>query len=424
MTERVAPLALSTLTALGIAVTLAVLTARPELFAAALPLAAALASLAWRARVAPVSVEQRVSTDRVFEGERVTVEIAVEARSGIPVLEIAGTIPAGALVSGYQRRVVTLRAGETGRWSYALSFPGRGVHDLGTVRVRLRDRFGMRTWEDAAVHPAVVRVLPRIAPLARVPRPARAHASVGDYVSAALGEGIEPGDIRQFAPGDRVRHVNWRASLRRGELYVTERRRERNADVVLMLDTLAQVGGAPHTTLDLSARAAASLATAYLARRDRVGLISYGGVMHWVKPGSGRVQYERIADALGRATVVFTYVAKDLALVPPRVLPPHALVIAITPLCDRRFPSAVLDLAARGFDVVVLVVSPVAVTRSTLVASVATDLACRLWALERERQHDELRRQGLTVVDWRPPESLEAALARGGRRRLRLATTG
>jgi len=117
-------------------------------------------------------------------------------------------------------------------------------------------------------------------------------------------------------------------------------------------------------------------------------------------------------------------VAKDLALVPPRVLPPHALVIAITPLCDRRFPSAVLDLAARGFDVVVLVVSPVAVTRSTLVASVATDLACRLWALERERQHDELRRQGLTVVDWRPPESLEAALARGGRRRLRLATTG
>jgi uncharacterized protein (DUF58 family) len=245
--------------------------------------------------------------------------------------------------------------------------------------------------------------------------------SIGDYVSSAVGEGIEPGDIRPFAPGDRIRQVNWRASLRLGTLHVTQHQRERNADVVLMLDTLAEVGVPPATTLDISVRAAASLATAYLARKDRVGLIVYGGLIDWVRPAAGRVQYERMAGALLRADVVFTYVAKDLALVPPRVLPPHALVIAVTPLLDPRFARAALDLAARGFDLVVVVVSPVAVTRAALPATRVNDLACRLWTLDRRAQLDELQRHGLAVLEWDPFEPLEAVLAGLGRRRPRLA---
>ncbi len=66
-------------------------------------------------------------------------------------------------------------------------------------------------------------------------------------------------------PGDRIKQVHWLASLRLGRLYVTQHHPEKNADVVLMLDTLAQVGAAPDTTLDLGVRAAASLAAAYLA---------------------------------------------------------------------------------------------------------------------------------------------------------------
>ena len=47
--------------------------------------------------------------------------------------------------------------------------------------------------------------------------PLRTQTFVGNYVSPAQGEGIEPGDIRPFAPGDQVRHVNWRATLRLGD---------------------------------------------------------------------------------------------------------------------------------------------------------------------------------------------------------------
>jgi uncharacterized protein (DUF58 family) len=137
------------------------------------------------------------------------------------------------------------------------------------------------------------------------------------------------------------------------------------------------------------------------------------------------VQYERLADTLLRATVVFTYVQKNLAFVPPRVLPPHALVIAITSLLDARFTRTALDLAARGFDLVVIVVSPVDVTRVTLPPSALNDLACRLWAVDRRAQLDEFRRHGIPVLEWSPSsEPLEAALAGFHRRRGRLATAG
>jgi uncharacterized protein (DUF58 family) len=87
------------------------------------------------------------------------------------------------------------------------------------------------------------------------------------------------------------------------------------------------------------------------------------------------------------------------------------LVIALSPLLDPRFVRAVEDLAARGFDVVLLSPCPIEATRAFLTLSPVDDLACRLWALERQAQLAQLRRQGLAVLEWRPDQPLELALA-------------
>lgn len=417
MTGQVTPLALSVLAVASWALVLGVVTARPELFVAALPLVIVLGTLARRASGPEYRLTHEVSASRVVEGERVTATVTVTAGSAISLMEVLEVLPDGTdLASGRHRAMTALSPGQTARWSYEVRCRGRGRRPLGAVHVRVRDRWGLRAWERSYAAGTLVRVYPRAGPLRSLPRPRRTRPSVGDHVSPALGEGIEPGDIRPFAPGDRVRQVNWRASLRLGALHVTQHHRERNADVVVMLDTLAEVGPPGDTTLDLSARAALSLAAAYLARKDRVGLIEYGGLIHWTRPETGRAQFERLADALLGARVVFTYVAKDLALVPPRVLSPRALVIALTPLLDARFATAAVDLAGRGFDVVIIVVSPEAVTRAALPPSRANELACRLWSLERRDLLDRLRRRGLPVVEWDVREPLEVALARARHR--------
>ena len=418
MSSRIAPAARPWLTLIGVALFLGVLSGRPEFALVAVPLC-----LPFLRAIRPVArpdyrLSHSVSATRLFEGERLAVTVRLTAGSPIPVIELLEPLPPSArLVSGSNRAVFALQPGQEIRWCYELECRGRGRFTLGTLHVRVWERSGVYLHESCHRGPRAVAVYPRVAPLRRVPQPRRTQTSAGDYVSPAFGEGLEPGEIRPFAPGDRVKHVNWRASLRLGKLYVTRQHLERNADVVVMLDTLAQVGMPPGSSLDLCVGVASALAGAYLARKDRVGLIEYGGVLRWVRPASGRPQLERILDALLDAQVWFSYVTQDLAMVPPRVLPTHALVIAVSPLLDSRFLTALGDLVNRGFDVVLLSLSPIDVTRTSLECSLVEELACRLWSLERQAQLADLRRRGLCAVEWHPDQPLELALEGLGRNR-------
>jgi uncharacterized protein (DUF58 family) len=363
-----------------------------------------------------------VSADRVFEDERVTVTATLRAEGPLPLVELLEPLPPRVhLERGRHHAFFTLRPGEQVRWTFALRCAGRQHLRLGGPHVRLWGPLGLTAAETRVRAPHTVAVYPHVAAIRHLPRPVRTQTSIGNYVSPTRGEGIEPGDIRPFAPGDQVRHVNWRATLRLGLLHVTQHHRERNADVVLLLDSLADVGAEGVTVLDAAARGAAALAAAYLARKDRVGLIEYGGQLRWVKPGSGRAQLQRLLDTLLDASVVFTYVTRDLDLVPPRILPPQALVLALSPLLDPRFVRAATDLAARGFDLVVIAVSPTTAARAARRPGPIADLAARLWDLERRPELDALRRRGLTIVDWDGVGPLDATLAGLRRPRLRRA---
>jgi len=416
MTSRLAPGTRSLLGLIGAALFLGFLTGRPELNLVAVPLCV---SILWALRPradSDFTVIHAVSATRLFEGDRLEVTVTLTARSRIPALELLEPLPLTTrLVAGSNRAVFALAPGEEICWQYTLACPGRGRFTLGTLHVQVWEAAGLRVSETQHRDRKSVSVYPRVVPLRRLPHPRRTQTSVGNYVSPTYGEGLEPADIRPFAPGDRIRHVNWRASLRLGKLFVTQYHQERNADVVLMVDTLSQVGITPTSSLDLCVQAAASLAASYLARKDRVGLIEYGGVVRWVRPGSGRVQLERLLDALLAVDVFFSYVTHDLALVPPRVLPPQALIIGLSPLLDPRFMKALGDLVARGFDVLLLSISPIEVTRAALALSPVDKLACRLWALEREAELSDLRRRGLRVLEWRPDQPLELVLGGAGR---------
>jgi uncharacterized protein (DUF58 family) len=420
LTARLTPLALSILTLGAWGLVFAVLSGRAELVVVVIP---ALFGLLRRARLPSPDawhITHAVSTERAFEGDRVVVTVTVRAERPIALLELFEPLPPSLrVVSGFNRGFFTLARGGEARWRYEVECRRRGRSTLGTLHARLWTRGGLHASERSIRLPVSLRVYPRTSPLKRLPRPSRTQTSVGNYVASSVGEGLEPADIRTFAPGDRLRHVNWRASLRFRRLFVTQYHQERNADIVLMLDALTELGAPPATTLDASIRAAASLASAYLARRDRVGLVEYSGPFRWVRPSSGRVQLERLLDALLRADVVFSYVQGDVALVPRRVLPPQSLVVAISPLLDARFEKALVDLAGRGFEVVIVSPSPIPIVRESVRQSPSVDLACRLWAIDRRARAAALHRLGLTVIEWNPNDSLEVALGAIGRARRR-----
>ena len=253
-----------------------------------------------------------------------------------------------------------------------------------------------------------LRAYPRPEALPHLLRPAETQLFSGDELSRRKGEGIEFADLRPFAFGDRMRRVNWRVSARRGDLWVNEQHPERNADVVVFLDSFAEARRGAHGTIEPAVRAASALTERYLRRRDRVGLVSFGGTLRWLLPGTGATQLYRIIDALLDTRILLSYAWKSIDIVPVRTLPPQALVIAITPLLDERAVGALLDLRARGFDLAVVEVSPLPFVDPGRGRS--RDVAYRLWKLQRDALRAEYAAAGVPVAEWRDGEPLAAPI--------------
>ena len=395
---------------------------RPELAILAAPFLVVLTLATRLARDPGVELEFEVDRERTVEGEEVQGEIRVRAASSVDRLELLHDLPAGVeAADGSPALALRLRARE----ERALPAPVRctmwGLHDAGAFELRAHDVFRVVVWEARAEHTKRIKSYPREESLRRILAPVETQAFAGSEVSRVKGDGIEYADIRDYAPGDRVRTINWRASARRGGLVVNERHPERNTDVVLFVDSFEDVRGAGRSTLDDAVRAAATIATRYLERRDRVGLVSYGGVLLWLRPSMGTSQQYRLVETLLETDVTPTYTWRDVNLIPAGILPPKALVVALTTLLDSRFVTAIEDLRARGFDLVV-----VEVESASLVEPGRTEverLAYRLWRLEREVRRSRLERLGIGVARWGDGAGLEAALegVRTYRRHARLA---
>jgi uncharacterized protein (DUF58 family) len=228
--------------------------------------------------------------------------------------------------------------------------------------------------------------------------PIRTQAFAGSQVARVKGDGVEYADIRDFVPGDRVRAINWRASARRGSLVVNERHPERNRDVVIFVDSLTDVGEGGRSLLEDAVRAAASLATRYLETRDRVGLVGFGGVLRWLQPGMGSTQRYRLVETMLETGVEPTYTWRDVSLIPARILPPAALIVALTPLVDLRFVTALEDLRGRRFDVAVVELDPVPLVRPG--RTKVERAAHRLWLLDREVRRSRLESRGIAIATW------------------------
>lgn len=279
-------------------------------------------------------------------------------------------------------------------------------------------------------------VLPPVEALPAGPLPPRSAGLVGVHKARPPGDGTELRDIRPYQPGDRLRRVDWRVSLRAtasaggvvtpGALHVRERHAEADAELVLALDTRFDVGtdvgewsvGVSGTgmrrdgSLDCGARAVTALAATYLRQGDRVGLADLGRPVLGVPCGAGRRQLDRIRHQLVRGCGVAGWASKPLL---PRQQVPHgALVVVLSAFLDDAVVDIAVHAVRRGNPVLAVDLLPTGLRPDeetewggAVLAIIEAEHRLRLAAL---------RSQGVPVAQWTRQGEVTEALRRIQRR--------
>lgn len=406
------------LAALGLV--LAAVTGEVALVAIAAPLALlSLVGLSRRPQPTP-SVSTRVDPLVTTPGEWVTVEIDLVAPSR-QTCAIELMLPAHLHADGPASFLCDLSPGRMTTVSVRVTSDRPGRFEVGRLRLMSAPPSRDVVTVSAAPGAVEVQIRPPAFDTDTLPRPEKVRALTGNRVAPLGGEGIEFADLREESGAILSRRVNWRATARRQTTCVNSFHPERSTDVVLLVDTFS-----PSALASVLA-AAVSVSETYLTRQDRLGVVCFGGVLDWVEPGSGPRQRERVRWALLGSQAHFSFAQKTADIIPRRLLPAGALVLAVSPLVDDRFITTLISLRSQGSDVSVLEVIPPPLPpgppprpaprrgrtggeRAVTTASVV--LAGRILALEHEELRYRLAGWGIAVVALGAGDSLGVALDR------------
>ena len=113
----------------------------------------------------------------------------------------------------------------------------------------------------------------------------------GEYVSAFKGRGMEFNAVREYAPGDDVRLIDWNVTARMDQPFIKEYIEERELNVMLMVDVSSsgEFGSTGKFKNEISAEVASILAFAAIRNNDKIGLIVFSNkIEYYIPPKKGK----------------------------------------------------------------------------------------------------------------------------------------
>jgi uncharacterized protein (DUF58 family) len=304
----------------------------------------------------------------------------------------------------------------TDGWT-AVELPGEatrwGRHEVGPAAARVAACGGLLACRPVVTPARRVRVYPETEPFAATEAMPAAAGLVGNHRSRRPGEGGELAGVRPFAPGDRLRRIDWRVSLRTRDLHVASTLSDRDAEVLLLLDVLGEAGASGGvkgraSVLDTTVRAAAAIAEHYLQRGDRVSLMEYGSSARRLRAATGRRQYLTVLEWLLDVRADTGDQGPHEHVFGAHHVSSDALVMVLTPLVDPRSADMLAGLSQSGRFTVAVDTLPAGVTPPN--RSPWTPIATKLWRMERENVLGRLREHGVPVVTWAGAGSLDLVL--------------
>lgn len=327
-------------------------------------------------------------------------------------------------------RRMLLPPGGTARLPLEVTGGARGAAELGPVALRVEGRWRLM---DSLLRPepsgaAGVAVAPSVAGVRRYRLLAlqRRLRDAGVRQLRRRGEGTTFAGLRDYAVGDDPRHMDWKATARRGRPIVREFSVEQGQSVIVAVDAgrmMTQLAGDGRSRFEHALEASLVLADVAVSSGDRVGLLAFDDeVRAWIPPTRGVAALAAMRTAL--TPVQATLTEPDYATAFRTLATRHrrrSLLVLFTDVVDERSSQALLSLATRGAARHMLLV--VALRNDALDAAAlptagddrgATYGAAAAEELlqARETALRRMRRAGVSVVDISPDRMVAAVVNR------------
>jgi uncharacterized protein (DUF58 family) len=247
-------------TALGLVIVSRLLGLVELLVVGVVGLTLAGASLLWvRSRRLDLELARSLGSARLHVGGdgRVDLTVTNRGRAATPVLALDERFGDGRRAARFL--LPALNPGARGRAAYRIPTARRGHYAVGPLVAVLTDPFGFarRAFEVGPVDQ--VTVYPRLHDVAAPPLGGGGRRATTDAIRArAISlDGDEFTALREYEVGDDLRKVHWPATARTGELFIRQDVAYREPQVVVLLDTRADVYDGP--SFEVAVEAVASI---------------------------------------------------------------------------------------------------------------------------------------------------------------------
>ncbi|MEE6258198.1 DUF58 domain-containing protein [Plantactinospora sonchi] len=198
---------------------------------------AVLAAVLLTARGLTVTVRRSVYPDRVERGRPAVATLRV----GNPGVRRQAGFLATDPVAGTSRgvRVRSLPPGGEAVHHYELPTGTRGPLTVGPLTLHRVDPFGLSRTGAGVGETALLRVHPRQLPARPLAGGHRRHHHEGVRTDNTLRGSVDLQDVREYVPGDEVRHLHWKATARTGRLMVRDLADPAQPRLTVLLDDRA-----------------------------------------------------------------------------------------------------------------------------------------------------------------------------------------
>lgn len=287
--------------------------------------------------------------DRAQVGE--VIEQRLELKSRLPIPRVWLEFIDGGTLPGYSiGRILDLGFGGRRVWDIQAKCVRRGLYQLGPARIAGSDPFGMFQFSRRIGSPTTVLVYPQTVDLSGFVLPGGNLAGGNRRHRGWHQTTSHVSSVREYQPGDPVRHVHWPTTARLGRLMVKEFDAEPSADLWIVLDLHAEVqrGTGDESTEEYGVKIAASLGRHFLGQGRAVGLIAMGKEHRVLPADRGQRQLLKLLEelAVARADGAMP-IAEVLAAEADRCTRSAALLV-ITPSTAENWPEVLQGVRERG----------------------------------------------------------------------------